>query len=188
MKKYENYDKTEAFDGERERLTPGGYICHILQVRVEEPEPGTKNYDTLLKIGFDIAEGEHKDFYRRLHERKKQTNAEAKWPGMYYQTVKQDDLKYFKGFITAIENSNSGYKWDWDEQKLKGKLFGGIFGEEEYKGNDGKVHTSVKLQWVRSVDKVRNGDFTVPEKKLLKSSSASNTQSIETLDDDDFPF
>ena len=36
---------------------------------------------------------------------------------------------------------------------------------KKYKGNDGKVHTSIKLQWVRSADKIRSGDYTLPEKK-----------------------
>jgi hypothetical protein len=187
MKRYEGYEQTEAFTGDYERMEPGGYVCRILQVKAEEPEPGTKNYDTLLRIGFDIAEGDKAGFYKRQFDRKKQTNADAKWPGMYYQTIKADDLRYFKGFITAIEESNTGFKWDWDEQKLKGKIFGGVFGEEEYLGNDGKVRTSVKLQWVRSADKIRSGDYTLPEKKLLKGGNSTHTP-IETISDDELPF
>jgi hypothetical protein len=189
MRKYDGFDKVEAKTGEYESLQAGGYICKILQVKAEESD-GTKNYDTLLRIGFDIAEGEHKDYYRRQFDRKKQSNPDAKWTGMYYQTVKGDDLGYFKGFITSIEKSNPGYKWDWDEQKLKGKLFGGVFGEEEYLGNDGNVHASVKLQWIRSVDKVRSGEFTVPGKKLFKGNNSSTSLSFNsaTDDDDECPF
>lgn len=189
MKKFDGYEKAEAFTGEYEKMEPGGYVCRILQVKAEESD-GTKNYDTLLRIGFDVAEGDKAGIYKRMFDRKKAANADAKWPGMYYQTIKADDLRYFKGFITAIEESNPGYKWDWDEQKLKGKLFGGVFGEEEYKGNDGKVHTSIKLQWVRSADKVRNGDYTVPEKKLLKNGNGGSTANV-LVDDggtDDLPF
>jgi hypothetical protein len=188
MKKYDGYDNVQAFTGEYERLEPGGYICRILKIEAVEND-GTKNYDTLLKIAYDIAEGDHKDYFRRQFERKKQSNPDAKWSGMYYQTVKSDDLRYFKGFITAIEQSNSGYKWNWDEQTLKNKIFGGVFGEEEYLGNDGKVRTSVKLQWVRSADKIRSGDFTVPEKKLLKGNVSQNNSQVDNVDDDpDLPF
>jgi len=189
MRKYEGYEQAEAYTGEYERLEPGGYICRILKIEAIEND-GTKNYDTLLKIGYDIAEGDHKDYFRRQFDRKKQSNPDAKWPGMYYQTVKADDLRYFKGFITAIEQSNSGYKWNWDEQTLKNKIFGGVFGEEEYLGNDGKVRTSVKLQWVRSADKIRNGDFTIPEKKLLKGNNSKNNVQTDILDDEDeqLPF
>ncbi len=182
MKKYDGYDQAQAFTGEYERLEPGGYVCKILKVEEE-----TKDYGSLLRIGFDIAEGDKAGIYKRMFERKKQANPDAKWPGMYYQTIKADDLRYFKGFITAIEESNPGYKWDWDEQKLKNKLFGGIFGEEEYEGRNGKIYTSIKLQWVRSADKIRNGDYTVPEKKLLKGNNSAQAP-IETLDDDELPF
>jgi len=195
MRKFDGYDKTEAFAGEYEKLEAGGYVCRILQVKAEEND-GTKNYDTLLRIGFDIAEGDKGGFYKRTFDRKKESNPDAKWPGMYYQTVKADDLRFFKGFITAIENSNPGYHWDWDEQKLKGKLFGGVFGEEEYEIRQGKrageIGTSVKCMWVRSAEQIRSGNFTVPEIKRLnkgsKPSSGFGSIPDTTLDDDSLPF
>ena len=30
-------------------------------------------------------------------------------------------LPFFKAFITAVEKTNAGYQWDWDEKKLIGK-------------------------------------------------------------------
>ena len=165
MRKYEGYEQAEAFTGEFETLEPGGYICKILKVQTEE-----RYYGTLLRIGFDIAEGEHEGYYRRRFDQKKQYDENAKWPGMYYQTVRQDDLRYFKGFITSIEASNPGFKWDWDEKKLVGKLFGGIFGEEEYEKQNGEIGTIVKCGFVRSVDAIREGKFKVPEIKRLQPS------------------
>ena len=187
MRRYEGYEQAEAFTGEYERLEPGGYICRILKIEAVEND-GTKNYDTLLKIAFDIAEGEHKDYYRRQFDRKKQSNPDAKWPGMYYQTVKADDLRYFKGFITTIEKSNPGFKWDWDEKKLVGKLFGGIFGEEEYKANDGSIKTTVKCRFVRSIDAIREGKYTIPPKKTLEGNGNTSVSADAPLDDDDLPF
>lgn len=181
MKKYDGYEQAEAFTGDYETLKAGGYVCKILKVKAED-----KDYGTLLRIAFDIVEGEHKTFYNRQFEKKKESNPDAKWPGMYYQTIKESDLKYFKGFMSAIENSNPGFKWDWDEKKLVGKLFGGIFGEEEYLKNDGSVGTSVKCKQVRSVDKIRSGDFKVPDKKCLGDAhEASNGgfQQVGDLDD-----
>ena len=132
MKKYDNYEQAEAFTGEFETLEPGAYICKILKVEVEE-----KPYGDLMRIFFDIAEGERKDFYKKLYDKL------GKWLGQYTQTVHKEYIQYFKGFMTALENSNSGFKWDWDENKLKGKLFGGVFGEEEYE-KDGKIKVAVK--------------------------------------------
>jgi len=184
MKKYADYDKTEAFTGDYEQLEPGGYVCKILKVVLEE-----KDYGHLLRIGFDIAEGEHKDFYKRQFARKKESNADAKWPGMYYQTVKQDDLRFFKGFIVAIENSNPGFKWDWDEQKLTGKLFGGVFGEEEFEIKQGKkageIGTVVKCRYIRTVEQVRNG-VDIPEVKRLTSVTSAGTSA--DLSEDSLPF
>jgi hypothetical protein len=183
MKKYDGYEKTEAFTGEYETLVPGGYICKILQVKAED-----KNYGTLLRIGFDIIEGEHKDFYKRLFERKKLENSDAKWQGMYYQTIKESDLKYFKGFIAAIEASNNSYKWNWDEASLKGKLFGGVFGQEEFLGNDGEVKLSTKCRWVRSVEQVKKG-IQIPEiKKLNESFQSGFTPIADGDNEDDLPF
>lgn len=180
MKKLDGYEQAEARTGEYEQLPVGGYVCKILQVKAEEPEPDAgKSYDVLLRIGFDIVEGEHAGYFKRQFERKVALNPNAKWPGMYYQTAKGGEAAgYFKGFITAIEQSNPGYKWDWDERKLKGKLFGGVFGEEEYVGNDGNIRASVKCVWVRSADKIRNGDFTIPEKKTVSGKSRSRGASL----------
>lgn len=182
MKKYNGYEQAEAFTGEYEKLEPGGYVCKILKVQAEE-----KDYGTLLRIAFDIAEGEYEGYYKRQFERRKESNPDAKWPGMYYQTVRQDDLRYFKGFMTSVEASNSGFKWDWDERKLAGKLFGGLFGEEEFEGNDGNIHTSVKCRFVRSVDAIREGKFKVPDIKKLNTSTSNNNW-VPVDDDDELPF
>lgn len=181
MKKYEGYEHAEAFTGEYEKLEPGGYICKILKVQAEE-----KDYGTLLRIAFDIVEGEHEGFYKRNFENKKLYDAEAKWPGMYYQTIKQDDLRYFKGFMTSVEASNPGFRWDWDEKKLAGKLFGGLFGEEEYEKQDGSIGISVKCKFVRSVDSIREGKFKIPEIKRLQNSPTPNYTAQDIIDE--LPF
>ncbi len=187
MKRYEGYDQIEAYTGDYEVLKPGGYICKIVGVQVEERE-----YGHLMRIAYDIAEGEHKDYYKRRFEAKKLTNADAKWPGIYYQTIKRDDLKYFKGFMTAIEKSNQGFKWDWDEKKLLGKMFGGVFGEEEFEKQDGSIGTLVKCRFVKSVDSIREGKFKVPEKKTLSTSTGTNSNDsygFYPLDEDtELPF
>lgn len=180
MRKYNGYEQAEAYTGEYEKLEPGGYICKILKVQAED-----KEYGTLLRIAFDIAEGEYAGFYKRKFENKKQSDPEAKWPGMYYQTVKADDLKYFKGFMVAIEESNPGYKWNWDENTLKGKLFGGVFGEEEFEKSDGAIGTTVKCRFIRSVNAIREGKFIIPEIKRLSTTSQNN---LTVEDDDELPF
>lgn len=185
MKKYDDYEQSEAVvpGGEAlESLKPGGYICKILKVVVEE-----KPYGHLMRIGFDIAEGDYQSYFKAKHDYKLQYDPNAKWPGMYYQTIKEDQMKYFKGFMTSLEASNQGYKWDWDEKKLTGKLFGGIFGEEEFQMNDGTIGTSVKCMQIRSVGAIREGKFKVPELKKLNSSSPSTFQQVDASEHE-LPF
>lgn len=183
MKKYDDYDKAEAFTGEYEMLEPGGYVCRILKVAAEET-----NYGGLLRIAFDIEEGEHKGYYKRLFDRKKESNPDAKWSGMYYQTIKNsEDMKYFKGFMVAIENSNLGFKWDWNEKNLVGKLFGGVFGQEEYKSNNGKIKLSTKCRFVRTIEQIKK-DVNIPEIKRLTNEVPSTGHDYMEENDDDLPF
>ena len=83
----------------------------------------------------------------------------------------------------------SGFKWNWDERSVSGKMVGMVFGEEEYRKTDGTIGTSVKAQMARSVQAIRDG-VDVPKKKLLKEEapgyapfdpSAGFTQAEEPL-------
>jgi len=181
MIKPQGFDQAVAFTGDFETLEPSGYVCIIKKVMVEE-----KHYGELLRIAFDIAEGEHKDFYKRKFEKAKETNAEAKWQGMYYQTVKEKEDGYFKGFLTAIENSNNGFKFDFDETKLTGKLFGGVFGQEEYLNNKNEIKLSTKCRFIRSVEQVGKG-IEVPEIKKLKVDNGVNGYDMRSFGTEVFP-
>lgn len=180
MKVYENYENTEVFVDEA-KLPPGGYVCKIIDVRCEE-----KVYGELLKIGFDIYEGDYENYYMDKFRKMKETNDKAKYQGVYYQTVKEDDLKYFKAFITTLEKSNPNFKWNPkkpDESTLKGLLFGGIFGEEEYRNDKGEIRKSVKCRYVRSVESIRAHDYTIPECKKLQDNNSFGVseQSTENI-------
>ena len=71
-----------------------------------------------------------------------------------YLAFEGDNVSYFKGFITCVENSNTGYKWDWDETKLAGKKICGVFQYEEYENQEGKHGVKVRLNKFRSLDKI----------------------------------
>jgi hypothetical protein len=178
IQRVDNWDAVEAFTGDFETVTPGGHVCKILRVVAED-----KDYGQLLRIGFDIIEGQHADFYKRKFDNN--TNAEKKWPGMYYQTIKKEDLKFFKGFITSVEKSNEGWKWNWNEQELVGKKFLGVFGEEEYEANDGTIKTVVKCRNIRSVD--QKDKIIVPEPKRINKPTAFVPAGIQVVNDD-LPF
>ena len=73
----------------------------------------------------------------------------------------------FKGFVNAVENSNKGFKFDFDEKKLVGKQVGIIVGLEQYLNQKGQVRERTYVSAVRSVDTIKKGDFKVPELKKL---------------------
>ena len=60
-------------------------------------------------------------------------NSQNFWGGNFFRSYKESTIGFFKGFITAIEKSNPAYRWDWNEQGLKGKLIGIVLQEEEYR-------------------------------------------------------
>ena len=79
----------------------------------------------------------------------------------------ENQVKMLKGFITAVENSNNGYIYDWNKEveQLKGKKVGLVFGLEEYENNQGEVKTATKLIQFRSLEKLK--DIKIPKVKLL---------------------
>jgi len=188
INKIENWDKVEANYGEVKKLIAGGYICVILACKQEKSQSGKK----MLVVNFDIAEGDFRGFYMEKYKnapRDMNNPVEPKWQGKYYIVLEGEGYEgRLKAFTTSIEESNAGYTWDWNEENLKGKLFGGIFREEEYVYN-GEVRTNAKLWQVRSVKTIREGNFEVPRKKeYVPSTQEVATQMFQPITDDDLPF
>lgn len=182
MNKPSNWDATEAFTGDFKTITPGGHVCQIKQAKVDTTTTGKE----VLILLFDISEGECKDFYAEQCGRKKASNADAKWQGIYRQLTQDKSLPFFKGLITAIEKSNNGYTWNWDEKTLAGKLFGGVFGQEEYINNNGEIKLATKCMAIRSVEQIRNGVEVPPIKKLKQIDDSF--ASFGTDVDENIPF
>lgn len=174
MKKLDLANVTEAT--EREKLIANGYVCRIKSV--EDNESGE-----YLKFEFDIAEGTFKGYYAALEE------AINIWLGNFIKSYKEAALPFFKGFITAIENSNPGFKYeDGNEQSLKGKLIGLVMREEEYQKRGGDIAVNVKVDEVRSVDKIRKGDFKIkPLKKLEAAAIKTELKPVDT-EAEELPF
>lgn len=179
--------------GEWETLDPGGYVCKI----VKAEDSVSKSGKEMLILYFDIAEGQSSGFYKRQYEQSKQYRSEPKWQGVYYQISEGDQTKYFKGLITTLEESNH-FRFDFNEKNLVGKIFGGIFGREEYKNAKGECKFNTKLSFVRSADEVRKGNFEIPKDKLLSGQQTMIAKATDNAimdndfhlmgDDDSLPF
>ena len=182
MQKPTGWDDSPAYTGEFNALPAGGYICKILKAEVTTSQSGKE----MLVLLFDIAEGEHKDYFRSQFDGAKQNNPDAKWQGVFRQLTQGKSTPFFKGVMTSIQTSNSGYKWDFDESKLTGKLFGGVFGREQYESSNGDLKWSTKCQAIRSVESIRKG-IEVPADKPLKQQPIEYVP-LSDVSSNDLPF
>ncbi len=174
-----------------EPLPAGGYVAKILNANVEE-----YSWGEVLVISFDIAEGEYKDFFSKQY--KENTREDKKWKGNFRMTVPQESNQYFDSqkrtfgnAIWAIEESNPGYHWDWNEAALKGKIVGVLFRNYEY-DVDGRQGWSTECCTFVSVEDVRTGNFKQPKDKPLRNKTTNNepASNFSALDDLDaeLPF
>lgn len=194
MQQLKGFEKAKVITGGVPQLPKGGYIAKVLDCKEE-----SKNGYSWLAFSFDIAEGEHKGHFAEQY--RANTNENKKWRGTYNAFIPDESSQYyeenlnkFKTMIANIEESNSGYHWDWDESKLKGKVIGVIFGEKEFETQNGDVIIVTECRGIRSVDCIKNDKFKMPALKTLNgapSVSTANTSSTaftEVDADDDLPF
>ena len=178
MRQVAGYDGVRGSTGAFERIEAGGYVCVIRRAYEEMTKRGNQ---PMLVIEFDVAEGKYRDYFKDDYERRQRNAtgyAQVKWRGTYYQMVLDKDGNantFFKGMMEAIEQSNPGYKWNWDERSLAGKRIGVIFRDEEYLKSDGsgEVGVSAKAAWVRTADEIRKG-IVVPDVKRLSAGAGGN--------------
>lgn len=195
MKPFSNYNETQTF-AERPTLPAGGYVVKIKKAVVRTYTGQNGSFDK-LEIAFDIAEGEYKDFF--ANDLKAQTGEDKKWKGVLRLFVPTDDgserdaktKSIFKGNIEAVEDSNAGYHWDWEEKNLTGKTVGVIFRNEEWEFNDKRGWKAQPFKFI-SAAKIREGKFTLPKDKPLNNSAAAPqtkpAADFEEIDDEDLPF
>ncbi len=192
MEMPKDYESCEGITGDYEKIEAGGYICKIVNAKVEKSQAGNE----MLVLELDIAEGEHEGYFQRRYEESKKGNTDpgrqAKWSNNAIHRIMILDKegkcnRYFKGFGTIIEESNTGYKWTGDENTLKNKVLGAIFREEEYEKNNGEIGTSCKVNSIRTVKAIKEGKYNVPELKKLDRGETYEFDTT-TSDIDDLPF
>ena len=193
IKKFNDYDKTQAY-GSFQTLPKGGYVLQIKNVEVCAGYNGGE----YLKIAIDIVEGEYANYF--MNDWSNQQSEDKKWRGNYLLNIPKDDgseqdgwtKRKFKTFTEALEDSNEGYHFDWDETKFKGKLIGGLFNEREYEANNGEIRRATNLGAVTSVEKVRSGDYKLPNDRILNRTAtvAPSDDFIKIPDniDEELPF
>ena len=163
-----------------EQLPAGGYICQILRVK-DEPK---KEY---LTVEFDIAEGEHKDYFVDA------CAGRDFWTGRFIKSYKPKARPFFKGMLKAVEESNPNFKADSfsDEKELIGKRVGLTIGHEKYWNSKGEQKTRLYVDQVRSVKSIKENDFKIPadrEDDYNKPKEDPMDGFTEMYKDDEVPF
>lgn len=190
FKKPKDYDSVKV--GEPRILPAGGYICKILNA--EETE--SRNGKPMLKVSFDIDDGEFKGYFRDLFKGWKENSddpATVKWPFsgtkwvMFYNNEGKTN-RDFKSFCTALEDSGTKV-WindTFDVNGLRGATLGLIFRREEHEYNNARSWRTVPVGF-RSVKTIEDGNYNVPEDKPLPEPVLTETDSFTALDED-LPF
>lgn len=140
------------------QMEPGWYPCVILKAEATQTPWGVDS----VTFSFDIIDGAFVRFYEKDY--KAQTTEPKRWRGTLEQAIDDKGLPYFKGLITAIEESNPGFKFDLDETKLKGLKVGIGFRKEWYEKN-GEDKYVVKAFAFRDIQKVISGELETPKDK-----------------------
>lgn len=188
-----NYDEIQV-NQEFEKLELGGHRGIIKNI---EEYTSIISGNTSLKVEVDTAtDDKQPSYFQKQYD--ENTNADKRWSssGTKYVSLKQNEkcIKMLKAFITSVENSNNGFKYDWNKEvdQLKGKRVGLIFGLEEYENDKGEIKTATKITQFRSIDKV--DDTKIPNVRLLdntyveyenykSNAKTTNSNPFEGLDD-----
>ena len=175
MKRIENWENIQESTSFK-RLTPNGYICKILNVE-DRPE---KEY---LKIYFDIVKGDDKGYFKKQYDG--DTRKERKWPnaGTFIRSYKDSAASMFKGFTNAIERSNKGYQWNFDEKTLVNKVVGLIIADEQYQNQKGQVRVRNYVAAVRSVETIEKGEYEIPALKELTTTKTTTAPANDPIPD-----
>lgn len=188
IKKFSDYDRTRGY-AEGEQLPRGGYVCRVMGAKIIENQ-----YGQSIKIAYDVAEGEYKDYFQRRYDAN--TSEDRKWPGIFLLNVPTDDgteqdgwtKRRFKTFVEALEESNEGYHFDWDETKFKGKLVGLIMNYRQYETGD-RVGFAPNPAKSCGVTAIREGKYKIPPDKPLKRGQASGQSGTYTaVETEEIPF
>jgi hypothetical protein len=190
------YDKTKRKKS-FQALPKDAYVVKIKSAREDTWPSG----DRCLRIAFDIAEGEYKDFYQKQFD--SNPNEDKKWPmdAVFTLNIPSDGSQQYvwdnwNTFFADLEDSNGGFAFGGDLKTLKGKVIGGLFHIRQSE-NNGTVYDHIVMKWTRPADDVRSGKFgKLPNDKLIgdgKGRTSATTDAdgfmvIPDGEDEEFPF
>ena len=193
MKAFNNYEETKTIM-ERPVLPAGAYPIVIKAAEEKNYQSSSGDSFSKLEISFEICDGEFKDFF--AEDYRAQMQEDKRWKGVLRQYIPKDDSsekdewtkRSFKTLITAIEESNPQFHWDWDEKKLKGLKAACLFRNEEWEFNGRSGWKAQPFKFI-SMEQFTSGEYKLPADKPLKDKpKASGFEAIDSVSDEDLPF
>lgn len=186
-----NKENRKKAGGNFQQLPKDNYVCKIMNVE----EVTYRNGGSGLKISYDIAEGEYKDFY--LAKYTEDEREDKKWANdaVYWLTIPTDGCPGYvsdawDSFWANVEDSNNGYVFTGDEKTIKGKTFGGFFRIEQTEYN-GRIYDHTRLYRTCIAQDIRDGKATwSPKDKLINSEGSGGDDFVAVPNDSpiDLPF
>ena len=176
MKPVDGY-KSEARSNGYPMLPKGLYIAGIQNVKIEGTEP-----DQRLVLRLDIIEGEYTAYYTKRYNNDASAGGryEVKYKGDYRIQIPNQanpkrehfdwDLRALNNAMWAIEDSNDGYHWDWNEAGLRGKMVGINVREGSF---NGVPYTQIGR--LESVKMIREGKCKVMSDMKPRTSGDSDS-------------
>ena len=162
-------------------LPAGAYVGKIYGARVEETAGGLR-----LAIQVDVEEGEYAGHFHRRFNADQGGRFPAKYKGVTRLNIPgegtdpqraQWQTRAFEALAWALEQSNDGYHWDWDEAKLAGLAVGFTVREKDYFIPDsGRTGTTTEIAGFWPVEKVRAGEVKTPKKRELSAADKARME------------
>ena len=193
MKQFSKFETAQIKTGSVfDPLPKGAYVIKIVKAKEEPNKSGEGSH---IKVAFDIAEGEYKDFYKKQFEAIADEDKHWPYDGVHNLVAPDDNspqwmIDAFGTFVAALEDSNEGYHWDWNEAKWKGLVVGALFRIEQNE-KDGNVYDHTRPFWFRNAQLVRDGKYgKLPKDKLVTTAPAASDGFMNVPDDiaDDIDF
>jgi len=195
----DEYKAASAMTGEYKRMGAGGYVCAIQAVRTKGTDSYGREIDYVnekdyVVLIYDIIEGEFAGNFSTDYW----VGEEKDYGHRFFLSWK--NYGALKNTLQSLDESNPGFdsmaaleadKWE----LFIGKKIGLVFGEEEYRGNDGSIKTRLSLPRAKSIQDIRDGKFRTPAIKKIEGAESSTDAFVEGKTDlppvsayDDVPF
>ena len=169
--KPKDYDDVKAY-GEFRVLPAGAYPCKLIKVQERNNKWGRK----MVVAAIEIVDGDYAGYFLHLLNENRQNAdnpADVKYPnnGVAYINVEEKEsgrtTRAFKSFCVALEESGAHISWDENFARSITNASVGVIFRREQDAYNGRTYWKTRPYGFISMDKLAQGDYTVPADKPL---------------------